>query len=277
MKTRSLLSITFVFWGFFLFAAKKPDAKSVYLQQLSSTPTIETLNDFTSVENDKVFIRMFHNEQNIKVQIVVPDKSMQAKFLMQGLQLFFDISGKKSKKYCVSFPKVDREQMQGGVQMQREPGQQRPDRQAGGQMQMNLDLKPIIEEVGLNSSILINGRNETLLDIGRVYMKPFGEEDHLLYNIEISLSALGGKVGKDALVSIGLLAEMELSNTGGGMGPGGGMGGARMRPDGGDAGNAGNQGNRPSGGSMRPGGSGGGALFTEMATPFNAWISFGLN
>jgi hypothetical protein len=262
MKTRHTLSIFFfLFFGLILFAAKNPDAKSTYLSQLSSTPTIESFHDFLSLENGKAFIRMYHNDQNIKVQIVVPDKGMQAKFLTQGLQVYLDISGKKGKKYCISFSKVNREQMREGMQMvrqpmQREPGQQQPERRErpeGNQQQIN--LKPMIEQVGANSALLISGRNETLLDVGRVNLKPFGEEDHLLFTIQMPLSSLGGKVGKDAIVSVGLSAEMEQSAAmlqgGGGMSQGGGT--------------------------MRTGGpGGGGSLLADYATPFNTWTTFGL-
>ena len=278
MKTRHLFSIIFVFFGLALFAAKKPDAKSVYLQQLSASPTIESFNDFTSLENGKAFIRMFHNDQNIKVQVVVPDKGMQAKFLMQGLQVFIDISGKKGKKYTVSFPKLDREQMRGAMQMQRqpiqrEPGQQRPEQPAGNQGQMNMNLIPMIEQVSANSAILISGRSETLLDVGRVNIKAFGEEDHLLFTIQMSLSSLGGKVGKDAIVSVGLLAEMDMTEMAA-LASGMGQGGTRMRADGGNAGNPGDAG-RPSGGTMRMGGAGS-SMMSDFTTPFDNWVTFGL-
>jgi len=276
MKTRYLFSIIFVFFGLALFAAKKPDAKSVYLQQLSSSPAIEFFDDFTSLENGKAFIRMFHNDENIKIQVVVTEKGMQAKFLTQGLQVFIDISGKKGKKYTVSFPKLDREQMRGAMQMQRqpmqrEPGQQRPEQREGGQGQMNMNLKPMIEQVAANSAILISGRSETLLDVGRVNIKSFGEEDDLLFTIQMPLSSLGGKVGKDAIISVGLFAEMDMSemaSLAGGMG----QGGARMRADGGNAGNPGDA--RPSGGTMRMGGAG--SMMSDLTTPFDTWVTFGL-
>lgn len=285
MKTR-LSFLTFVLTVFSLFAAKKPDAKSVYLEQLSATPAIESLHDFMSVDNDKAFIRMFHNDANLKVQIIVPDKGMQAKFLVQGLQVYLDISGKKGKKYCISFPKSDMEQMRRGMQPQREPGQQRPEpgqqRPSGerpeGRQQMNIDLKPMIEQVGGNSALLISGKNEALLDAGRVNMKPL--EEWLLYTIQIPLSSLGGKLGKDNIVSIGLLAEMDMSQMmgmAGGMGFGG-QGGARTRPDGGNAGNPGNrEGREGREGAMRQGGQGGmSGIFADFAAPFDTWVTFGL-
>jgi len=42
MNLRHFFLFLFVFSGFHLFAAKKPDAKSVYLQQMSSVNTIES-------------------------------------------------------------------------------------------------------------------------------------------------------------------------------------------------------------------------------------------
>jgi len=62
MKTSYFLFILFIFSGISLFAVKKPDAKSVRLQNLSSANTTEPLTDFTSVEKDKAFVRMFHND-----------------------------------------------------------------------------------------------------------------------------------------------------------------------------------------------------------------------
>ena len=113
MKTPHLLIIFFIFSGFSLYAAKKPDAKSVKLQHLSPANTLELSTDFKSVDKGKALVQMFHNAENVKVQIVVPDEDMQLKFLMQGLNVYIDISGKKSKKYYVQFPKPERGQMQG--------------------------------------------------------------------------------------------------------------------------------------------------------------------
>ena len=251
MNARFPLSVISIFLGLSLFAAKKPDAKSVYLQQLSSSPAIETLDDFTSVAKEKVYIRMFHNDDHIKVQVVVPDRGMQAKFLMQGLQVFLDISGKKGRKFCVSFPKLERERMRGAMQMQR---------------------KPMIEQVGANSAVLINGRNETLLDVGKVYMTAIGEDDQLLFSIQLPLSALGGKIGKEAIVSVGLLAEMD-PNQMPPTGSGGNMGQGRAMSGNSRSGSVvvGDQGGRP----MRMEGAGG-DMRSDFITPFNTWITFDL-
>ena len=81
MKKHFLLLILFTFSVFSLSAAKKTDSKSVRVQNLSSENTPELSADFLSVENDKAFVRMFHNAENIKVQILVSDQSMQTKFL----------------------------------------------------------------------------------------------------------------------------------------------------------------------------------------------------
>jgi hypothetical protein len=80
-----------------LFAAKKPDARSAYLQQMPAKYALESLDAFQSVGNGKAFIKMFHNEESVKVLIAVPEENMQIKFLMQGLKVYLDVAGKKTK------------------------------------------------------------------------------------------------------------------------------------------------------------------------------------
>ena len=266
MKTYHLWLILFIFSGFSVFAAKKPDAKSVYLQDLTSVNVVESLTDFQSVQKGKVYVKMLHNAENVKVQIVAPDESMQTKFLMQGLKVFVDISGKKSKKYIIQFPKFEREQMRGNVQQQREPGQQN-----GQQGRMNVEQ--MLEMVNANNAELINGRNKTTLDTEKANIQK--SKDNLVFTITLPLSLLGDKIGKDNIVSVGFLAEMESQPTegmgaggSGGMRGGGGSGGGGMRGGGGG-------GMRGGGGPM--GGDRGGSAFSEMATPFYAWVEFGLS
>ena len=271
MKKQFLLFILFIFSVFTLSAAKKTDAKSVRIQNLSSANTPELSTDFTSVENGKAFVRMFHNEENIKVQILVSDPTMQTKFMMQGLNVYLDISGKKSKRYCVQFPKPERPQMQRNMQQPREAGQQNAIRQE----QPAMDFNQMILSASLNNAVLVNKRNKILLNTENVNIKPF-EEGKLLFTIFLPLSSIGDKIGKSKIVSVGLSSEMEAPQgmpPGGGMGgPGGGMGGA---PRGG--------GGMGPGGGMRPPDGGGGARqmgggsFAEMSTPFNAWVTFGVD
>ena len=278
MKTTHFLFIFLIFSGFSLHAAKKPDAKSVKLQQLSSATTTEASTDFIPVEKGKALVKMFHNEENVKVQIAVPDESMQLKFLMQGLNVYLDISGKKSKKYCIQFPRQERVQIQRNPQQPREAGQQGPNQQG----RMPMDVKQIAATVSAGNATLINGKNKTVLEAGNANIQPF-EEDKLLFTVYLPLSSLGGKIGKNQIISVGLLSEMEApsgmgpgggtgggpgggGSRGGGMGPGGGEGGG-MRTGGGGGG-----GGRPPGG----GGGAGGGAFAEMSAPFNTWVTFGV-
>ena len=283
MKAHYICLILFVFSGFSLFAAKKPDAKSAYFQNLSSVSTIESLTDFHPVEKGKVLVKMFHNDESIKVQVVVPDENMQTKFLMQGLNVFLDLSGKKSKKFRVQYPKLDREQMRGNMQQQREQGQQN----AGRQGRMNREQ--MVAMVKANSTELINGRNKTVLDAEKANMQMI-EGNQLLFTVYLPLSLLGDKVSKDRTFSVGLLAEMDASASGagpgGGMRPGGGGGGGGMRSGGGDGGfgggggggrGGGGGGRGGGGGGGRPMGSGSGGAFSEMSTAFNTWITFSLD
>jgi len=198
------------------YATKKHDAKSVYLQNLSSVNTVESSRGFKSIQDEKVFVRMFHNEENVKVQIVVLDKSMQTKFLMQGLKVFVDTSGKKSKKYCIAFPKCEREQM--------------------------------LRMESANHAELVNGRNKTTLDAEKANIQM--ANDGLLITVNMPLSLLGNKVGKNKIISVGLSAEMDAH-------PSGSIG-----SDGG--------GSDPTGEEMDRN------TLSEMISPFNAWITFGL-
>ena len=281
MKTSHFLFILFIFSGFSLYAAKKPDAKSVRVQDLSSANTTEASADFTSVEKGKAFVRMFHNDENIKVQILVPDQSMQIKFFMQGLNVYLDISGKKSKKICVQFPKSERPQMQRNMQQppQREPSQQGAVRQERPAM----DVTRMIASLNAKNAVLVNKKNKSSLDAENVNIQQF-EESKILFTIYLPLSSLGDKIGKEKIISVGLSSEMEVPQ---GMPPGGGMGGP---PGGGQRGGGGGMGGPDGGeGGMRPGGGmggpggggprpmGGGGAFAEMSTPFNAWITFGVD
>jgi hypothetical protein len=92
-----------------------------------------------------------------------------------------------------------------------------------------------------------------------------------LFTVYLPFSSIGGKIGKNRIISIGLSSEMDASQ---GMPPGGGMGGGQR---GGGGGMGGGDGMRPAGG----GGGGarpmGGAAFAEMSTPFKAWVTFGVD
>jgi len=273
MKAFHFCLFLFVFSGFAIFAAKKPDAKSVRLQHLSAANTTETSADFTSVEKDKAFVRMFHNDESIKVQILVPDQSMQTKFLMQGLNVYLDISGKKSKKYCVQFPKPERPQMQRNMQQPREAGQQNANRQE----RMPVDMNQMSTLMNPNNTVLVSKGNKTVLNAESVNIQRV-EENKLLFTVYLPLSLLGDKIGKNKIISVGLSSEMEtpqdMGRAGSGMGgpPGGGMGsGQRTGSMDGSSG----EGMRPGGsggGGARPMGSGG--AFAEMSTPFKAWVTF---
>ena len=281
MKIPYLLFILLVLSGFTLHAAKKPDAKSIKLQHLSSANTTELSTDYASVEKGKALVQMFHNNENVKVQIVVPDESMQMKFLMQGLNIYLDISGKKSKKYYVQFPKPERGQMQpqrgqmqGNMPQQREQGQQtanRPERMPADVKQMTTTM------MNRGNAVLFNGKNKTELEQEKAYIQPV-EDDKLVFTVYLPLSFLGDKIGKNKIISVGLLSEMEApSGTGQGGAGGGGMGGAGMRSGGGggDMGSDGG-GGRPTGGGGGGRPMGGGGSFAEMSTPFNAWVTFGV-
>lgn len=275
MKAQYFSIFLLVFPVFSIHAAKKPDAKSVYLQQMSSSNAIVSLTDFQSVEKGKALVKMFHNEESVQVQIAVPDESMQTKFLMQGLKVYLDISGKKSKKYCIQFPKLEREQMWGNMQQRPEPGQQNMGRQG----QMPMDLKRMLETVNVNNAALVNGKNQTALESEKANIQWY-EEKNLVFTVYLPLSLLGDKIGKNRIISVGLSAEMEVSQNmgpgGGGMRPDGGGGG--MRPDGGGGRPmGGGGGGAPMGGGARAmGGGGGGSAFAEMGTPFNTWVTFGV-
>ena len=243
MKASHFLFILFIFSGFSLFAAKKPDAQSVKVQNLSSANTTVSSSDFTSVENGKAFVRMFHNDENIKVQILVPDQSMQTKFFMQGLNVYLDISGKKSKKFYVQFPKPERPPMQRNMQQPppREPGQQG----AVQQMRPGMDVNQMISMLNTNNAVLVNKNNKTPLDTENVNIQPL-DEGKILFTVYLPLSSIGGKIGKNKMVSVGLSSEMDMS-----------------------------QGKPPGGGGARP--MGGGGAFAEMSTPFKAWVTFGVD
>ena len=273
MKTHYFSFFLLVFSGFSLFAAKKPDAKSVYLQQMSSVNAIVPLTDFHTVEKGKTLVKMFHNEESVQLQIAVPEENMQMKFLMQGLKVYLDISGKKKKKFCVQFPKLEREQPpRGNMQQRPEPGQQDMNRQ--GQMPMD------IQRLNANHAVLVNGKNKTTLETEKAKIQML-EDRNMVFIVHLPLSLLGDKIGKNQIISVGLSAEMDTSQSmgpgGGGMRPEGGGGG--MRPDGGGGGGGrqGGGGGAPMGGGARPmGGGGGGGAFTEMGTPFNTWVTFGV-
>ena len=275
MKTVHFLFILLVLSGFSLHAAKKPDAQSVKIQQLSSANTTELATDYLSVEKGKVLVKMFHNAENVKIQIVVPDESMQMKFLMQGLSVYLDIAGKKSKKYVVQFPKPERGQMQGNRPQQREQGQQPQNQQARAPM----DVKQMTTTMmNRGNAVLVNGKNKTELDKEKAVIQPF-EEDKLMFTVYLPLSSLGDKIGKNRIISVGLLSEMEapsgMGQGGGGMG---GAGGGGMRPSGGggEMGSGGGGGGRSMGGSGGGRPMGGGGAFAEMSMPFNAWATFGV-
>ena len=168
MKTFHILLILFVLSGFTLHAAKKPDANSLKLPELSSANTTELSTDYVSAEKGKVLVQMFHNDENVKVQILVPDESTKMKFLMQGLKVYLDISGKKSKKYYVQFPKMERGQMQGNRQQQREADQQN----TNPQRRMNMDMMQILMQMNANFAELVKGKNKTILDAEKAKIKP---------------------------------------------------------------------------------------------------------
>ena len=288
MKVQYLILVFLFFSVFSVHAAKKTDAKSVKNEFLFPANVAELSTDFFSIEKGKALVQMFHNDENVKVQIVVPEQSIQIKFLMQGLNVFIDISGKKSKKYCVQFPKPERRQIQRTVQQPREEGQQNIYRQSQvpgqGPVRMPMmDVKQMAAMANESNAVLVNGKNKTELDKEIAFIQAF-EDDKLLFTINLPLSLLGDKIGKDKIISIGLLSEMEAPSgmgSGGGMGgPGGGgmrQGGGGMRSEDGGGMGAGGGGMRSAdGGGGRPMG-GGGSVFAEMNAPFNHWVTFGID
>jgi hypothetical protein len=265
MKVHLFSAILLLFSVFSLFAAKKPDAKSVKLQELSTVNTVESSVDFLSIEKGKAFVRMFHNEGNVKVQIVVTDESMQTKFLMQGLNVYLDISGKKKKKYSVQFPRLEREQMRGNMQQ--------PRGEANRQERMAVDISQLTLMASANNAVLVQNKNKTALNVENAAIQPL-EGNKLLFTVCLPLSLLGDKIGKNNIISVGLLSEMETPSSG--MSPSGGGGG--MPPGGGSRGGGGmgrpGSGGPRSGGGARP--TGVGSAFSEMNTPFNTWVTFGV-
>ena len=243
--------------------------KSQYCNEFPQTSTTDELQNYVSVDKGKYFLKMEHNDEGVYVQAIVKDKALQQKFLMQGLTMYIDITGKKNKKYHVAFPKSNPGMMFNS--MQRTEVQDKPQMGHGPQM----SIKPMVEMLTFESSILTANKDEIYIDRSKAAVSM--KDNDLIFTCTLPYNMIGKKVGKKQLIAIGLSSEMEkitgMDGNGpqGGMPPGGGMGGGGgMPPSGGMGPQGGMRGGTP------PSGMGQKGSMSEMTKAYNQWILFSL-
>ncbi len=241
------------------------------------------LEDYVSIEEGKCFVKTSHTNDALMVQVVVKDPALQQKFLMQGLNLYLDLSGKKKQKYGVAFPKSNPQAMMSSMkgewgEMDQQPSRQqqnnepfRGDKPEGVSAQRGRDLKLLVGHMSFEPAVLVNDKGEYCIDREKAMIS--AEDENLIYTVSLPYDMLGTKINKKKKIAIGLNVEMPKQTVGegpaGGMPPrGGGMGGpggpgSGMRPDGG-----------------RPGGRGGEMptkeAMTELTKAYNQWLIFTL-
>ena len=245
---------------------------SVFSSELPELNSTEDMSNFVTLDKGKCLVRMSHNDEGVFVQAIVKDKALQQKFIMQGLTIYLDLSGKKNKKYGVVYPKANPEMMRSAMQSGRSLGEvEKEDRRPRGGSEHPLNIAPIINQLAFESGILTSNKDEYYLDNTKTRIS-INDED-LVFSCSIPYSMIGKKIGKKNLIAVGLSCETEkLSGDGpqGGMPPSGGpmgggpMGGGGMSPGGG--------GMPPSG--MRPGGMGSRESMGEMMKAYNQWAIF---
>ena len=207
---------------------------------------------------------MYHNDKEVFVQAIIKDKALQQKFLMHGLTLYFDLTGKKNKKYGVVFPNTSPRMMHGENMTKSNDGQRRQERQ------QKMSIQPLVESLLFESAYVKSDKSESCLDRARAQIST--NEEDLIYTCILTYELIGSKIGKKQLIAIGLTSEITQPNgmhsdrpeggmppSGMGRGPGGGGPGEGHR---------GGMGERPSG--ERPSRE----SMSEMTKTFNQWITF---
>ncbi len=243
--------------------------KSKHCEEFTQTIDSEELLNYVSIDKGKCFLIMEHNNEGINVQAIIKDKTLQKKFLMQGLTMYIDITGKKNKKYYVSFPKSNPSMMfnfpQNEVGLDKRPIGQGPE----------MSIKPLVDMLVFESSILTANKEEVYIDRSKASVSM--NNNDLVFTCTLPYSMIGKKVGKKELIAIGLSSEIEkmagmnANGPQGGMPPNGGMGGGGgMPPNGGMGHQGGMKGGAPRGGMGQNG------SMSEMAKAYSQWVVFSL-
>ena len=247
--------------------------ESTFAAEFPQQNCIAEITDYAPIEKGKCLLRMSHNNDEVFVQLVVKDKATQQKFIMQGLTMYIDITGKKNKKYGVVFPKANFEMMRNAMPERRESSEQAP-RKAP-----EMSMKPLVSQLIFEPSILQAEDGEFYLDRSKAIVDTV--DDDVVFACTLPYSMIGKKMGKKKKVAIGLVAGAQASAGGNGEAPSGGMPGAGGGMPGGGA-PGGGMGGGPMGGGGSPGGMppGGGrgpqGGNNEMSKAYNQWVVFTL-
>ena len=281
----SILLICFFVCGVLSVDAKpKVVTVSTYNADLNAIGTPDSLMSLASFADGKVWIKVYHNADGVKIQLIANDEMTQQKLLMNGLTVYIDPTGKEKDKYAVIFPSamsLMKQRMQAGGLMQPPgqggepmpgmiPGQGQAPGLDGTQGQPNANQDPrrrkpdpsgIAQQMNMKGAMFDVDGDSRFAGISLAKLT-ITDTKQICYNITLPYSIFEIKNLAPAFVGIGVLSEyvqmqMPEGAPGGGMGgpPGGGMGGS---PGGGMGGGSGGMGGGPGGGMGGPGGGMGG-------------------
>jgi hypothetical protein len=251
--------------------AKDSVYTSVYQQDLADFSTLGALEEFVYIENEGLFVRMMHNDNHLKVTVVVPDERHQMKLMLQGLTCYINLKGKENKDYGVIFPKLAREEMENLFPKPEEGrGEMDPEKER------NAEIKMMVYSLCMNNATLKENKEQTVLtrDEARV---SYTENGYLTYTLLLPYSSLGNKLGKNGEISIGLASGFEKPE-GRGERPPGGRGPGNMERGGGGMRPPGGSGMGMPGGGMPTGQSGGPndapTMNNKMGKASDKWLQF---
>jgi len=173
--------------------------KSLFVEDFNTVYAFETLDSFTPIADGKSYIRMLNNSENLAIQVVAVDKTTQTMFVTNGLSLYIDISGGRSRRYALNFPKANMDQLMLITTLV-------PQDTENAEEILNMSIQRMAINLGQRQSSLQTPREIIELDRNSagLYFDPSGM---LVYTVELPLNRLGGNTGRLNTVNVGLQSQ----------------------------------------------------------------------
>lgn len=225
------------------------------------------------ISDAKVAMGFLHDDDNLYVCITTNDKNIARKFLMPGMNIWFDTGDKDI--YAVRFPVIDREKMRSEMSQGQRPTTQGERQEKGGEKSENRNemFRDILENQ--TTFLLVNGDDYPLGTYpingsSGIKIKPGMTKDKFVLELQYALSKFDGNVvnylqmneNREIMVKF---EAVEFEKT---SGPGGFGGGMPM---------GGNRGGTPGGGDMAGGPGGGRPEGRPFGDNESADIDFSVN
>lgn len=238
---------------------------SKYSKTLPASNVISPPQAFQPIDNGKYRITACNNDSNMFIQIKIEGEGLKRRAIIEGLNLYIDITGKKKEKYYIQFPTI-KPPKPNAMRFNRSKNYGTKENETIPAFNPKDEMAHVDEMAFEPISLFCNGEeymlreNEAMIDYA---------DNCIIYTCALPYSRFFEKINKKGKISVEFAIRQKASKEsdgkfqdgmpedGPGMPPPGGDGGMGMPPGGGGGGMP-----------MRPFGTG-----TSKSDQYKSWIT----